>query len=80
VLGPAGARWWAWAWTTAQSAAWSDGDAYFVARRGQLEDEEQTATVVREMNNMDDRLGLSPKGLAMLRWKIVADDDLPPAA
>jgi len=42
--------------------------------------EEQTPIVIREMREMDDRLGLTPKGLAALRWKIVPDDDLPPAA
>lgn len=30
--------------------------------------------VAREMRELDDRLGLTPKGLAQLRWKIVADD------
>lgn len=29
--------------------------------------------LMREMRELDDRLGLSPKGLAALRWKIVAD-------
>lgn len=33
-----------------------------------------TTTVMREMRELDDRLGLSPKGMAALRWKIVADD------
>lgn len=28
----------------------------------------------REMREIDDRLGLSPKGMAALRWKIVADE------
>lgn len=32
--------------------------------------------VAREMRELDDRLGLTPKGLAQLRWKIVADEDL----
>jgi len=73
-LGAAGAAWWSWAWRTSQAAGWSDGDAYFVARRGRLEDEEQTQPVVREMREMDDRLGLTPKGLAALRWKIVPDE------
>jgi hypothetical protein len=30
----------------------------------------------REMRELDDRLGLTPKGLAALRWKIVADAEL----
>lgn len=31
-------------------------------------------SVVREMRQIDDRLGLTPKGLAQLRWKIVEDE------
>lgn len=32
-------------------------------------------SVEREMRQIDDRLGLTPKGLAQLRWKIVADPE-----
>lgn len=32
--------------------------------------------VAREMRELDDRLGLTPKGLASNRWKIVADDQV----
>ena len=32
-------------------------------------------SVAREMRQIDDRLGLTPKGLAQLRWKIVEDED-----
>lgn len=31
--------------------------------------------LMREMRELDDRLGLSPKGLAALRWKIIADPE-----
>lgn len=34
--------------------------------------------VLKECREMDDRLGLTPKSLAALRWRIVAEDD-PPA-
>jgi hypothetical protein len=34
----------------------------------------------REARELDDRLGLTPKGLAALRWKIVADVEPVPAA
>lgn len=30
--------------------------------------------IVREMRELDDRLGLTPKGMAALRWSIVADE------
>ena len=36
--------------------------------------------VAREMRELDDRLGLTPKGLAALRWKIVPDDAATPVA
>lgn len=32
--------------------------------------------IAREMRELDDRLGLTPKGLAANRWKIVADDQV----
>lgn len=31
--------------------------------------------IVREMREIDDRLGLTPKGMAALRWKIVDDEE-----
>lgn len=31
-------------------------------------------TLAREARELEDRLGLTPKGLAQLRWKIVADE------
>lgn len=33
------------------------------------------ASVLREMRELDGKLGLTPKGLADLRWKIVGDDE-----
>lgn len=35
--------------------------------------------VAREMRELDDRLGLTPKGLAALRWKIVDGEEQKPA-
>jgi len=79
-LGAKGRAWWKWAWATPQAAAWSDGDLAFLASRAQLEDEvltaEEAGMVLRFRKSMmeaDDRLGLTPKGLAALRWKIVDD-------
>lgn len=37
-LGPAGRRWWKWAWGTAEAALWTTGDLYLCAHRAQLED------------------------------------------
>lgn len=39
ALGPAGLAWWAWAWKTPESAAWSDGHHVAVARRASIEDD-----------------------------------------
>lgn len=111
-LGPAGAEWWSWAWTTPQACGWDEvGHLFTVARRAQLEDDlraiEDVAldlgvdelldpdlkkaiqqamrslkglcggkvSVCREMRELDTSLGLNPKGLAALRWQIVADVD-----
>lgn len=109
-LGPAGAAWWRWAWSTPQAAGWSDGDVYFVAHRAALEDDVRVleaqdfdvavlvevdespvtqrlnamfrcmkalaagkVSLTKTMTDMDDRLGLTPKGMAALRWKIVEE-------
>lgn len=33
------------------------------------------ASLVARINDMDDKLGLTPKGMAALRWKIIDDSD-----
>lgn len=83
-LGDAGAAWWRWAWRLPQACGWSVGDLYAIARRAHLEDVLAEAEpgarlgTAREMRELDDRFGLTPKGMAALRWKIVADSE--PAA
>jgi len=37
-LGPAGRRWWRWAWTTPAASQWGESDLYAVARRAATED------------------------------------------
>lgn len=81
-LGDPGERWWVWAWQTPQACAWDEvGHLYVVARRAQLEDllakvaPDKALGLHREMREIDDRLGLTPKGLAQLRWQIVADPE-----
>lgn len=47
-----------------------------VARRAQLEDlwgAEPSVSLSREIRELDDRLGLTPKGRQALRWEIVDD-------
>jgi hypothetical protein len=78
-LGTAGSAWWAWAWATPQAVAWgtSVGMEATVARRAQLEDmladTENPASIHRLIAPLDKDLGLTPKGMADLRWKIVDD-------
>lgn len=79
-LGAVASDWWGWAWRTPQACAWDDGALFMVARRAKLEGDlhamepGEGLAVMREMRELDDRLGLTPKGMAALRWKIVADD------
>lgn len=120
ALSTAGVAWWRWAWRTPQSAGWSTGDLYVVARRARLEDDlaaldrldahhldlasfldidadERTEVVegliaclkrlaggelslIREAREIDDRLGLTPKGFASLRWTIKAEEEPRPEA
>lgn len=120
-LGPAGAAFWEWAWTTPQAAAWDIGVLSALGRRARLEDDlriidtapdlfadlpdpndskalhkwmvsvEQAmrllqrmvageVTVMREMRELEDRLGLNPKAAAGLRWKFVGDREDPQQA
>lgn len=72
-LGKTGRAWWRWAWATPQAAAWAAGHEGVVARRAMLEDmaaDEPSMTLLREMRELDDRLGLTPKAMAALRWTI----------
>ena len=69
---------------------WSEiGMANVVARRAAVEDrltEDFSPAWCRIATDLDDRLGLTPKGLAQLRWSIApwrneaadAADDMPP--
>lgn len=81
-LSRAGKAWWRWAWRTPQAAAWSDGDLYVIARRAQLEDDLDAAraegvpigSLSKAATELEDRLGLTPKAMAALRWSIVAEE------
>lgn len=83
TLGASGLDWWQWAWRTPQACAWDDGALFVVARRAKMEDivaglePGESLAAIRETRELDDRLGLSPKGLAALRWKIVGDEATP---
>ena len=76
-LGTAGERWWSWAWRTPQAAAWSPGDLYVIGRRALIEDEFAAGGDLRGLSQaaaqLEDRLGLSPKAMAQMRWRIVEE-------
>lgn len=88
-LGAKGRAWWDWAWSTPQAAAWSpEAHGPTVAQRAILEDDlfaaeqledpiKARAAVITKITQLEDRLGLSPKSMAQLRWKIVESEKLP---
>lgn len=79
VLGPAGRAWWRFAWRSPQATVWLDSFAPAVARRALLEDMlvdadvKSRLTVMREANQLEDRLGLTPRSMVGMHW-VVADD------
>lgn len=69
-LGPAGKRYWLWAWRTPQAAAWDSAAVYTVARRAQLED---LYAALEEVEGLDvaDLLGQPQEDAErQLRWLI----------
>lgn len=85
-LDGAGQSWWDWAWRTPQACGWSDGNLVTVAHRASLEDLLSSADartrlgIIKEARETDARLGLTPKGMADLRWRIVDDSPAEPEA
>jgi hypothetical protein len=83
-MGRKASAWWRWAWKTPQAVGWGVGAGMeqLVERRARLEDRQTTdistrdeLALQRQMLDIDDRLGLTPKGMAALRWRIVADPE-----
>lgn len=52
-LGPDGASWWKWAWTTPQAMAWDQGSHYALGRRARLEDDLASLGFIDEVNLHD---------------------------
>lgn len=79
---------WAWAWSTPQATMW-EGLALepFVARwamltagvRGDDVKASGLQAMLPELRQIEDRLGLNPKGLQDRRWRLAADDGQPVA-
>lgn len=84
-LGMAGRAWWDWAWALPQACAWTAGDLYALARRAAMEDPKTMVVgkgddrmaieieggTANEKLQLDDRFGLTTKGMISLRWTIV---------
>ena len=69
---------WRELWRMPQAMAWEAlGHEEFVARLVALRAafrESQSPRVSAEMRQLEDRLGLNPKSMMQLRWRIVADE------
>lgn len=71
-------------WHSPQAAAWEEyGWVRLVARYARLlvtaERASATAALLREVRQLEDRLGLSPMAMQRLRWEIVEDGERPEA-
>lgn len=78
TLGPAGRAWWRWAWSTPSASQWDESaDVVVVARRAMLEDRladpDAGAALFGQATQLDDRLGLTPKARAQLRWRVAGE-------
>lgn len=75
---PAAAARWERLWATPQAAAWERlGWFDVVARYVQVlifAEQTMTATLLGEVRQLEDRLGLSPMAMLRLRWEVVADE------
>ena len=77
-LGAVGRAWWNWAWSLPQAAAWGPGTEATVLMRASLTDELETVEygtpgrrqLTMQLSQIDDRLGLSPRAMAQLRWSV----------
>ena len=89
ILGPAGERWWRWAWSTPQATKWHKGFHEPLARRASLEDEygasvadgdrQSASRLLAAMYRMDDSFGLTPMGAAKQHIVFVDDEPAPKA-
>ena len=73
TLGKVGRAYWQYIWHTPQAAAWAPGMEVAVARRAELEDlwsETKDTRYLGELRQLEDRLGLTPRAMAQLRWTI----------
>lgn len=73
-LGRAGKLWWDRAWVKPQASQWEAlGVVELVERRAELADlwaESPSAALSGEMRQVEHMLGLSPKAMKELRWRI----------
>lgn len=85
-LGPEGARWWRWAWTTPQACKWNKGFLEPLARRASQEDEYAEASptdrprLLGLMIRVDQQFGLTPAAAASQHLVFVDEEPPEPKA
>lgn len=64
-------KWWKLIWESPMAAVWLESDVPALIRLGNLlEIPKQSALIVGEIRQIEDRFGLSPKSRRMLQWYI----------
>lgn len=68
--------WWKVIWRSPMATLWLESDVPALIRLGDLlEIPKQTALIVGEIRQIEDRFGLSPKSRRMLQWQVVPGEE-----
>jgi hypothetical protein len=70
-LAQPGRQWWDWAWSLPIASQWRNADLAVITRRAELQDQwvaTRSERLLSEMRQIEDRLGMSPRARAQLRW------------
>lgn len=68
--------WWEIIWRSPMATIWLESDVPALVRLGNLlELPKQTALIIGEIRQIEDRFGLSPKSRRMLQWLIEPPDE-----
>jgi len=68
--------WWEIIWRSPMATIWLESDVPALIRLGNLlELPKQTALIIGEIRQIEDRFGLSPKSRRMLQWLIEPPDE-----
>lgn len=69
-------EWWKVIWRSPMATVWLESDIPALIRLGNLlELPKQTALIVGEIRQIEDRFGLSPKSRRMLQWMIAPAEE-----